>query len=221
MPSRCDILGCARQRCIRRVRKDACIIATNSLISLPSGGLRMSPTAAVPLGRRTRAFAAGQQSLTTRRTASAPVVQLPWQYESAHGVGRGLTIAAPALGQGRAIWPRAGELKATMLRIVLARLRAVEARMTALESQLPPWRSAPDPSFVTVGSALEPARRELGTAAAQREPLFPGVGMRSNDRMHHQRIAIKLLLRGRTGALATSKIEHSTPPFNPVSDRVR
>src|SRR5450631_4524309 len=53
------------------------------------------------------------------------------------------------------------------------------------------------------------------------QALFPGVRMRSNDRMHHRWIAINLLLRGRKGALATSEIEHSTPPFNPALDRFR
>jgi hypothetical protein len=48
-----------------------------------------------------------------------------------------------------------------MLQIVLARLCAVEARVTALESS-----RAPDPTFVTMGSALVSALRKLDAAIA-------------------------------------------------------
>jgi hypothetical protein len=53
------------------------------------------------------------------------------------------------------------------------------------------------------------------------QAFCPCVGMRSNNRMHHRRIVIYLLLSGRNGALATGEIEYSTSPSNPVPDRIR
>jgi hypothetical protein len=53
------------------------------------------------------------------------------------------------------------------------------------------------------------------------QALFPGVGMRSNDRMSHRWITINLLLSRRKGTLAAGEIEYSAPPFNSMAEWIR
>ena len=53
------------------------------------------------------------------------------------------------------------------------------------------------------------------------QALFPGVWMRSNDRMSHRWITINLLLSRRKGTLAAGEIEYSAPPFNPMAEWIR
>jgi hypothetical protein len=53
------------------------------------------------------------------------------------------------------------------------------------------------------------------------QALFPGVWMRSNDRMSHRWISINLLLSRRKGTLAAREIEYSAPTFNPMAEWIR